>query len=209
VKYRNQFCVPVATLMSWCIALLTSTLVHSSIHGNQAQGNPKKFEIILEPKWEILDDQHTALFGGKWVLAGSITFRQKASNKDCVHLTKLHLKWHGPFLDKVRASLYEHNFEKKFYPIEDFFVCDGEWSQKTQTLHLKFREKCPLQAINTFYLVLTVPSAQEPFLRQGSFCISDDCLPHQLKEHLEPQELSLSLNAINKNMHKKVALVSR
>jgi hypothetical protein len=192
--------------MSWCLAVLASAFMHSTIHGNQ-----KKFEIILEPKWEILDDQHTALFGGKWILAGSITFRKKAI-KECVHLTKLHLKWHGPFLDKVRASLYEHNFEKKFYPIEDFFVCDGEWSKKTQTLHLNFKEKCTLQAINTFYLVLTVPAEQEPFLRQGSFCISNDCLPDQLREHMQAHELSLSLNSIHnsihKNIHKKIALIS-
>jgi hypothetical protein len=188
MKHSNPFVVALVTI-------ITTALM---------QGSQKEFKIILEPKWENLEHDEKLIdrFGGRWILAGSITFKKKA--KECVHLTKLHLKWHGPFLDKVTASLYEHNFEKKFYPIEDFFVCDGIWNKKNQTLHFNFPEKCTLQAINTFYLVLTVPADQEPLFKQGSFCIADECLPDQLKEHIESHELSLSLNTF----HKKVAMAS-
>lgn len=66
------------------------------------------FTITLEPTWKNLEQRKTKnirKFGGKWILAGSITFKKKA--KDTVTLGKIYLQWHGPTLENVVGSLYK------------------------------------------------------------------------------------------------------
>lgn len=177
--------------------LIFLILIFSShfLHAKQ-----EEFKIILEPKWENLehDEHRITQFGGKWILAGSITFKKKS--KEYVHLSQLTLRWNGSHLDKITGSLYEKNFEKNFYPIEDFLICDAIWNKKQQTLQFQFDQKCSLRAVNTFYLVLTVPVNQETTLKQGSFCITNDCLPNQFKEHIDTQNLSLSFNMLGQKI---------
>ncbi|MCX5925138.1 MAG: hypothetical protein NT124_02475 [Candidatus Dependentiae bacterium] len=160
----------------------------------------EEFKIILEPKWENLehDELRIVQFGGKWILAGSITFKKKS--KEMVNLSRLTLLWTGPHLDKLSGSLYEKNFEKIFYPIQDFLISDGIWNKKQQFLAFNFDQKCSLQAVNTFYLVLTVPPEQETILKNGSFFIANDSLPSQFKEHINTSDLSLSFNTIGKKL---------
>jgi len=154
------------------------------------------FKIILEPKWENLenDQERIAHFGGKWILAGSITFKKKV--KDYIRLSQITLQWSGPYLEKLTGSLYEKNFEKTFYPIQDFFISDGIWNKKAQTLTLTFDRLCLLQAVNTFLLVLTIPVDQEESVKTGSFSIADMSLPEEFKESIKAQKLSLSFNTI-------------
>ncbi len=154
------------------------------------------FKIILEPKWENLenDQDRIAHFGGKWILAGSITFKKKI--KDYIRLSQITLQWFGPHLEKLTGSLYEKNFERTFYPIQDFFISDGIWNKKTQTLTFPFDRHCWLQAVNTFFLVLTIPVDQEESVKTGSFSIADMNLPEEFKQSINTQKLSLSFNTL-------------
>lgn len=164
------------------------------------QAKQEEFKIILESKWEHLEhnQQRIVQFGGLWILAGSITFKKKS--KEDVNLSQLALHWKGPYLGKITGSLYEKNFEKIFYPIEDFLVCDGVWNAKQQTLLFEFDQKCTLRAVNTFYLIFTVPLQQETLLKNGSFSIAQNCLPNQFKEHINAASLSLSFNSLGKKI---------
>lgn len=155
------------------------------------------FKIILEPKWENLehDERRIVQFGGRWILAGSIVFKKKS--KECIDLSRLTLQWNGPHCDKVIASLYEKNADQHFYPIQDFLICDGVWNKKHQFLSFQFEQKCTLHAVNTFYLVLTVPSWQETIIKQGSFSITHNCLPDQFQEYIDTTNLSISYKKLN------------
>ncbi|MDP3889358.1 MAG: hypothetical protein Q8Q25_02330 [bacterium] len=154
------------------------------------------FSIKLEPQWKDLEqDPHKEKrFGGKLILAGSISFKKKSKETLCIN--KLHLQWHGPQMDNLVASLYKKNLDKEFIPIEDSLICDGIWHKKEQRLLLNFDQKCPLGPINVFYLVLSIPKSLERTIKHGSFTIINHCLPYQLHPCLEDMTLSLSFSAL-------------
>jgi len=164
------------------------------LHGNP----PQDFTISIEPSWDNLEhgNDKSSQFGGKWILAGSITFKKKKAD-EAVHLQTLLLHWHGISIDTLSASLYKKNFDptrKDFLPIEDYLVCDGTWNKKKQTLVLDFNTKQTLGTVETFYLVLTVPESVEPALKDGFFSLEPTCLPEPFKKCIDTNTLALALN---------------
>lgn len=148
--------------------------------------------ISLEPRWESLERDNTAArkFGGKWILAGSITFRKKC--KDAIKLERMCLAWHGPKLKNLSGSLYKKIPGRTFVPIEDTVLCDGVWNDKNQHLQLDFSDQSQnLGPLNIFYVVLTVPQEQEEILKQGHFTLEKHHLPEQFEE--QGQDLDLNL----------------
>src|SRR5258706_6344489 len=105
--------------MKFLILLLAvSALTLSIVYGTPLND----FTIILEPQWQNLDQNtlYTQTFGGKWILAGTIIFKKKA--KETVYLSQLQLRWKGINLDKLGASLYRKDYEKKFLAIQENLV---------------------------------------------------------------------------------------
>ncbi len=160
------------------------------------------FSVSLEPKWQNLehDQQKSKEFGGKWILVGSITFEKKS--KELVSLDKINLHWNGTDIDNLIGSLYKKYPDKEFIPIEDNLICDGSWNKTKQTLILKFTERLTLGPITTFYLVLTVPETTELMLKNGSFCLEEQCLPEPFKPYARKRQLSLSVNTTGQNTKK-------
>lgn len=156
--------------------------------------------IILEPKWQNLENnkQKNKIFGGKWILAGSITFRKKS--KDTVYLSKLIFRWKGKKIDNLLGSLYKKNLDKKFLPIEDSLICDSYWNKKKQTLIFNFKKQVSLGPTSIFYLVLTVPDKLENTLKQGSFFIESHCLPTPFKMAARHQTLILTFSSRSRNI---------
>lgn len=158
--------------MKLVLHIFTLLFITSGLLGIDAD-----FSISLEPMWKDLETNpnNIAKFGGKWILAGSITFKKRA--KDNVNLEKIYLKWNGPALENTMASLYRGRPDKDFLPIEDNVVADGIWNKKKQRLLFDFLENETLSAITIFYLVLTVPPCCETLFKQGNFSLEKTCLP--------------------------------
>lgn len=152
------------------------------------------FQVILEPFWQDLEnnDQKAQEFGGKWILAGSITFKKKA--KDTLHLRKIYLQWHGKNIENLNATLYLKDDDEKFLPIQDNVVCDGIWNKAQQTIMLNFEEDHTLGPTNIFYLVLTVPKKIEPILKKGYFALLPTYLPEPYKMVARKKPLSIAYN---------------
>ncbi|HSC24746.1 MAG TPA: hypothetical protein VLB80_00815 [Candidatus Babeliales bacterium] len=164
----------------------------------------EKFNVILKPKWYDLDQNCTKVdeFGGKWILAGSITFKKRCKNSICIET--ICLQWNGECLDNLIASLYKKNLDKDvFLPIEENLICDGTWNKDKQTLVLNFNEKENLAPTTVFYLVLTVPQSIETLLKKGSFFLEEQSLPKPFKECAHHEKLSFMMNdATAKKYHK-------
>jgi len=154
------------------------------------------FKIVIEPIWQDLerDQSKSEQFGGKWILAGSITFEKKA--KESVNLHRLYLRWNGLQIENLCGSLYQKTPDKEFRPIEANLICDGVWSKTKQILMLTFDEQKTLGLRNIFYLVLTIPKEIEYTIRQGSFDIENYTLPEPFRPNKPEDRLSLSLDAI-------------
>lgn len=154
--------------------------------------------IVIEPKWHDLEkrQQDSGLFGGKWILAGSITFRKKS--KDTVYLSKLTLRWRGKKrINNLLGSLYRKNLDKQFLPIEEFLLSDSNWNKKKQTLVFNFHKSIYLGPTNIFYLVLTVPEQLEETLKQGSFLIEAQSLPTPFKLAARHRPLTLAFHQVD------------
>ena len=161
-----------------------------------AQARQEPFKVIVEAKWKDLDSnpQRVKQFGGKWILAGSITFKKRSP--EVVFLDEIQLTWKGKKIDQLTGSLYEKNNMSLFLPIEKYLICDSMWKQSTQQLFLRFNRPLTLGAVNTFYLVLTVPEKLETVLKSGRFSIEQDGLPLPYREYVKGHELSLALNTL-------------
>jgi hypothetical protein len=72
---------------------------------------------------------------------------------------------------------------------------------------LPFDEKETLGPKTTFYLVLTIPETIEPILKQGSFCLEEQCLPRPFKESARKEELTLAINNPPKQINQQSHLV--
>lgn len=152
------------------------------------------FNITMDPMWKDLEQnaKHAIKFGGRWILAGMITFKKKAQDK--VHLERLYLQWHGPKIDNLIASLYTSDCAEDFLPIQENLICDGTWNNAQQRLLFNFDEKQSLTFKNCYFLVLTVPEALEPVLKSGQFSLVTTILPEPLQECLQNKQLCLQYN---------------
>src|SRR3989304_2055610 len=123
--------------------------------------------VCVEPKWSNLEQskEKEKKFGGKLMLVGTFTFRKRC--KECVKLNKLILRWHGENIENLCASLYKKLPEKNLLPIEEQLVCDGCWNKSEQRLIFNFNEEQTLTSVDTFYLVLTVPTTLEKQITKG------------------------------------------
>lgn len=148
---------------------------------------PHECSITLKPMWQNLEPNPEKIEQfGKWLLVGSLTFKKRTETK--VRMRELRLKWHGPFLEHLTASLYKENHEKHFIPLQENVICDGQWNKKEQTLFLRFEHEEQLCAVNTFYLVLTVPQNIEKHLEHGAFTIPQASLPDPFKKAVKRNE---------------------
>jgi len=176
--------------------LLSAALAVSAIQTKEA------FKVILEAKWQNLqnDPQKIELFGGKWILAGSITFKKKSS--EIIFLDQIQLTWKGEPIAHLIGSLYEKNDTSSFLPIEKYLVCDSQWKKSTQQLLMEFKEPLTLGAVNTFYLVLTVPEKIEQALKNGEFHIEQTGLPLRYREYVKNKHLSIALDDLHKSSNR-------
>lgn len=170
----------------WCILIICITLGSTMEHD---------FIIHLQPTWDDLEQDHprASEFGGKWILVGIITFKKKA--KEPVLLKEIVLRWEGPHIQNLSASLYTKKPEGKFIPIEENLICDGTWNESKQQLSLLFEEPQKLSAHNPFYLVLTIPKKLETILKRGAFIIKKTCLPDPFKKCVST-ELALNIPVV-------------
>lgn len=154
----------------------------------------ENFDICLKSKWQELDNNcdRCTNFGGKWVVVGSITFKKRS--KEPIAIEAINLHWHGERLDQLIGSLYRKIPGKDFLALESNLVCDGVWNERKQTLMLDFDEKQNLGPTTVFYLVLTMPSSIEPILKNGYFCLENDCLPRPFKHSTHNEKLFLAIN---------------
>lgn len=146
------------------------------------------------PQWQDLESNEKKVkeFGGKWILAGSITFKKKA--KDTVHLHRIYLQWNGDRIESLSGSLYKADADKPFLPIQENLVCDGVWNKCQQTLMLNFDKKETLGFANTFNVVLTVPDQLEETLKSGYFNLMPNYLPEPFKMCARKDPLFLAFN---------------
>jgi len=159
--------------------------------------NQEPFKILLEPKWVNLDTnpERAKEFGGKWILAGSITLKKRSP--EVLFLDKMKLTWEGEKIEKLIGSLYEKNDMMEFLPIEKYLLSDSMWKSSTQQMILHFHRPLTLGAINTLYLVLTVPEELENILKKGKFTLEHVNLPVQYRHHVKGQELSIALSDLH------------
>ncbi|MCX5922649.1 MAG: hypothetical protein NTX86_04980 [Candidatus Dependentiae bacterium] len=178
---------------------IIALLVLSNIPSTKAS---EDFAVILKPEWQDLESnpEKAKIFGGKWILAGSIVFKKRA--KETVHLNRLYLQWQGACIDKLIGSLYRVEPDKKFIPIQDNLVCDGIWNKAQQTLMLNFDKKETIGFNNTFYLVLTVPNTLESILKKGSFSLLTSSLPEEFKICAVAHPLTLSFDVLGAQITK-------
>src|SRR5690606_26613410 len=114
------------------------------------------YAIQIEALWQPLetDISKNKIFGGTWVLAGSVTFKKKA--KDLVRLQAIHLQWKGPHRENLMGLLYQKETDKDFLPIEENLVCDSLWNKSKQTMVFNLPKRQALGISQIFYIVLTV-----------------------------------------------------
>jgi hypothetical protein len=141
----------------------------------------ESFELLIEPHWLNLDPhaKHELQFGGKWILASTITF--KKNSRQQVSLNRLDFHWQGKPLSTLIGSLYKKTHDHEFLPLEENLIGDGIWKSSAQTLIFNFNKSLNLNVVNTFYLVLTVPENQEKTITHGSFIIEHKTLPDPIK----------------------------
>lgn len=182
--------------------LLFVTFFHISVSHTKFIKTP--CTISIKPEWTVLDtSDHADKFGGKWILAGKITFKKRT--KDPIALQKISFSWHGPQkIKKLNASLYQQIPNQKFIPIEENLLSDGYWNKKTQQLQFTFIHKEYLHPHSLFCLVLTIPNDLEPILKKGFFTLITDNLPISLQTMTQEKDFQISfLTAANKTSRKK------
>lgn len=158
------------------------------------------YEINIQPQWMKLDadDEKAQLFGGSWILAGDIIFKNKSSN--VIKLDAFDLQWQGAPLAQLSATLFKKDEHDQIMPIQEHVISDGYWSQKEQTLKFRFDQKYALSALNKFYLVFTVPEDIEDTLKNGTFSLNKRHLPYQYQRALRNKPLNLSYSTISPNV---------
>lgn len=176
--------------MKKIIFLLCSLYIHASY----------SLDISIESVWENLETpQETSLFGSQWVLAAIITFKRNPSVKDIPNLTKLTFSWHGPYINKLTASLYKKDQNQTFIPVEEALICDGKWNKNTQELYFKFDEEQKIDPMTRFYIVITIPDHLIESLQDGSFALVTDTLPDAIKEYLNVGKHNTLSNNVTSN----------
>ncbi len=158
-----------------------------------AQKDMAQYYVHLEPQWINLDakQEHEKIFGGKWMLVGSITFRKKS--RDDIKLEHITLQWHGDKLPNLAGSLYKKLPEKNFLPIQDNLISDSSWNPTEQQLIFNFKDRRQtLGPLNIFYLVLTIPESTQQKLGSGHFSLAHAGLPKQFQEIARTNSLNLA-----------------
>ncbi|MBN1549643.1 hypothetical protein JW872_03205 [Candidatus Babeliales bacterium] len=157
------------------------------------------YEIHINPQWVKLDtdSEKAERFGGSWILAGDIVFKNKSPN--VIKLDAFDLQWQGAPLEHLSATLFKKDEHDQIMPIQEHVISDGYWSQKEQTLKFRFDQKYALSALNKFYLVFTVPKDIEDTLKTGTFSLNKRHLPYQYQRALRNKSLNLSYATISPN----------
>lgn len=158
-------------------------------------------DVTLDSLWQDLEQnpERAQAFGGKLILAGTITFKKRIP--DYVKLQKLSLQWHGlndEKLPNLACSLYQKDLNKEFFPIQEFLVCDGMWNSAKQLIDFTFDHIKTLTTCDIFYLVITVPESCEATIKKGSFVLLDSSLPEIIKDSIHNKPLTLSFGATPK-----------
>lgn len=165
-----------------------------------ARSSTQGCSIAIESHWQDLENnkERAQKFGGKWVLAGTITFKKNCNAP--AHLSELHLVWHGTPMDHLQGSLFRAKNTEPLKPINEHHIADSIWSKTKQTLIFKFDRSVSLHPTTIFYLVLTIPEEQEKGLR-GSFSIEPQCLPESFKEVVQQDTLSIHIDVTQSRVH--------
>lgn len=179
-----------------CI-MISSSLIPIIAHARVFRKKSLDLVVLLEPRWENLEHGFEKIkrFGSKWILVGSITIKKKS--KEPASLTTLRLKWLGPRIDHLEASLYKKSPDKIFLPIENNLISDGFWNESQQTLTFTFNVSQSLSVLNIFYLALTMPISQEERIKSGAFVVEPAGLPFLMRKYMDGQPLMLSFGTLD------------
>ncbi len=169
--------------------LLITTIIYIPLKALPSQ---RDYTLSAQAQWKDLEqnNKNVDFFGGKWILAGSITFKKKS--KETIYLSRLTFRWKGNNVDNLLGSLYRKDLDKEFLPVEEFFISDSYWNKKKQMLIFNFNKPISLGPTNIFYLVLTVPEELEPMMKEGLFVVESNSLPQPYKsvEHYDVPSLA-------------------
>lgn len=162
-------------------------------------------DLDICSEWKNLDskeERYIEKFGGRWILAGKFTFKNRS--KETVPLTELDLEWKGKQkIVDLEGSLFKKEPNKEFIPVQEFLISDGRWNTEKQTLQLRFNQKEYLGVSTTFYLVLTVSPSLEKKLKDGYFTVMTDKLPKQLKKTVTKRRPILSISPQEQHKQRK------
>ncbi len=178
----------------WYIIVIIS---YTNIHALTPAHAMATFDIIIDTTWEHLSehDLHKEKFNGKWIELGTITFK-KNSNEN-VYLDEIILVWKGQeTFSSLEATLYKQKCpSKKFLPIDENLVCDGQWRQDKQELVMRFNQRESLGTTTIFHVIITVPQDLEHKIAGGQFTLKKHCLPEQYKQCVHDQSISVAHKA--------------
>ena len=135
-------CIKIPRIEILCMLLLLLTA-----HTLCAQSSTRGCSITIESHWQDLENNkdRAQKFGGKWVLAGTLTFKKNCNAP--AHLNELHLVWHGTPLDHLQASLFGAKNREPLKPTNDYHIADSVWSKTKQTLIFKFDRSVSLHPL--------------------------------------------------------------
>lgn len=154
------------------------------------------FQVILEPRWDILDRPSTAnTCTDAMVFIAKITFKKKIA--DQTSLSSMIFKWHGSILQHLSGSLYRREPGKKFIPIEKNVICDSQWDKEQQTLSFIFPKPERLNINSEFYLVIIVPKDLTATLKIGTFTILEKSLPNIMQQSSKNDTLTIAFSDID------------
>ncbi len=174
--------------------LITATLL---VHSFAVQAS---CEMQADCKWENLDTtaslENQQTFGGKWILAATITFKNKTT--ETMYLHEIDLEWGGITLSKLNATLFRCDPLRIFVPLEENVIADGTWSEYYQTLQFSFKTPERLQPTHTFALVLTIPAELETEIKTGHFKLLPKTLPQPLQTSAQEHPLFVHFVAPSK-----------
>ena len=154
-------------------------------------------EFTLTPAWKKLATPRilTERSSYHWVLACTIEIKKKGTLEN-LFLDKLLISWKGTHkLDHLAATLYKKPIDKDFLPIEDYLICESEWSARTQRVIFKINRPMPIDTHTTLCLVFSIPDEKQRQLQEGYFEFERSSLPYLIQQSLSADPIRLSYHA--------------
>jgi hypothetical protein len=135
---------------------------------NACQASNPAIKTELTPTWTVLREYSKPsmnLDAHKAICVGRITLHTKSP----VKLTSFLLKWEGPHIKDMYASIYLKRKHGEFATLSTNLVCDGKWNTQEQNAIFPIQQKIVAQ--QNYYLVIGTKQNQELNLKAGRFSL--------------------------------------